>query len=77
MLLALNLRHVRAFRSIYTVRLTMNPKQIGVTVVCSVAGAFIFFMITIRWAIMRFMRRPENNPDGHEIGRIPDASGRQ
>jgi hypothetical protein len=58
----------------------MNPKQIGVTVVCSAAGGFIFFMITIRWAIMRFMRPmggPENNPDGIEIGRIPDASGRQ
>lgn len=29
---------------------------------------------------MRFMRPmggPENNPDGIEIGRIPDASGRQ
>lgn len=28
---------------------------------------------------MRFMRPvagPENNPDGHEIGRIPDASRR-
>lgn len=57
----------------------MNIKQIGVTVVFSVVGGFIFFMITIRWAIMRFMRPvagPENNPDGHEIGRIPDASRR-